>query len=370
MLRRMIKTAMIGVLMVGFASSVTAQFKASGSVKEYFGQHTDTGVTAEEAASLQSHGEANMQLVGVSGPIMAFASVDIDSRRTSLPRETLVVTDSAGDTVKVKPLRNQYAEDARRFVQYTNGALSIKLGTIQNVETYGFTVMGGAKTFSLFWSGVTPGAIVSGGLVEEDGFAVYYKLPAVKLGLTIYDGCQNANAFLYSAPMYSSVGQMAILTDGDIKVLTASGAAGPLMYRVAYSMVTGDDPADDVTDAISGTMLMLGAMFKINDGMGVAFDYSSAGTTVNDVAYAGGEQSLKFYIKAGPGTMNVTYTMGEGSWDGEKTGSGIWTNLVYDVPLDKGVGVQAIYTNWSKEVVAAEDTYTTGFIGGGLYAAF
>ncbi len=354
MLKQILKACLASAVLIGMSAPVMAQdITVNASLKEYFGQW-DTGVENTDAR-LHNAGEANLSVTGTMGPITGYMQIEFDDDKQGLYNSE----------------KNKFNDDSQRWVKYTNGGLSVKIGTILNAETLGYTLLGGTGTFNLFYQGATPAAAISGGYIESDGIRVGYKMDAADIGITVYDTVKQVNAYKYSAAIYGSTIQTGLLKGGQVTQLSANGMVGPVVWSGAYTLTKSDDPDVTSDTAQNGTLLKLGALVFLAEkgAMGIALDYGSAKASINDADYEGAETSLQFFIQAGPGKVKLTYTTGEGKYDGESQGKSVWTNFVYDIPLDKSVGARICYLSWGM-TPEGEDTTTTTFVGGGLYANF
>lgn len=378
MFKQFLKACLVSITLLGVSLPATAEITPGGSFVEYYGQ-VDTGVDGEEAY-FDSIGQANINITGTLGPITAFIDVEVDDDNRGYygPENTVTATDSNGDTVSVSIPNNRFNDDASRWIQYTNGGFSVKLGTIDNLEPLGYSIFGGTKTFNIVLLGGSAGAGLSGGYSEADGIRIGYKTSFADIGLTIQNTVEEMSAYEYTTYFYNTYNQLSLLGEGQVNQLTANGMAGPVMWSVAYTTTKTDDPTDPDDEAQTGTIMKAGAIiFLQKEGtMGLMLDWSQATAQVETPYLAvdagewkSGETGMQFFMGIGPGTIKLSYSTGSASYDGEATGAAVWQNLVYDIPLDKGVGAQLVYTSVARTPEGG-DTTTTTYTAGGLYASF
>ncbi len=343
MLRTTIKAILSATLIAGLATTSFADGKVgdggsvSASFKSYMGQYDD-GVD-NHTAHFENRSEANVNFMGVKGSLLGFVQFETRDQDS-------IAAAGTGPTVATI-----------KFAQYTKGAFSAKVGTVVNAETLSYALLGGTKTFALAGLGAVANPTLSGGYAEADGVRVGYKVAGINLGATIY----GSNA----AFMNGGTGS------GQATQLTASGKVGPASFRFALTNSTDDDfDTSTDADALTDTYTHLGVKMPISI-VDISFDYATrvdaqADDTNDDYT----DMALQVAVKeAGPGKLILTYASQDAKEDGEAASKTTNMNLVYDIPIEAGAGIQIIYLS-KAFTPEGGDTTTSSFIGSGLYASF
>lgn len=314
MLKKILKTALAAGMIVGMASTAMADAKVTGSVKAYFGQYNagSDGYTAHYA----SVNEANINFKASKGSLTGFAQLEARQDGSEL-------------------------NDSQRWVQWKKDALSVRIGSISNGYGKGFAVVAGTKTSGLASVGMYKGLT---GYLENDGLHVGYAISKhMKAGLTLVGSDAGSG--------------MALGFMGHF------GAIGVKANSVSY---TADDAADATDDTVATATTGIGV--KYNAG---AFSVSvdSVSKDVGGGATKTSDLGIQARVKAGPGTAIITIGTEEttvGSADPSKKAS---TNVVYDVPVEKGAGMQFLYLSQAN-TASGGDAVTKSYMGAGFYAGF
>lgn len=334
-------------LMAGPPMPTGDGMRVGGSFNEFFGQY-DSGINGE-SARLENRAEANIKFTGAQGPLSAFAEVEV--------RDT-------DQSEKVK----KELFGLQRWVQFKKDAFSLRIGTIVNLGTIGYTVDGGIRTSSLEDFGAVDSSLVYAGFTEADGIRAAYQAGPVNLSLTLYGSA--------SALQTKFDNKYAPLPGQSVQ-FSAFGGFGPLGFRTAFTTETLDDPTNATDKTMTNTYTHLGVKYR-SGKMAVAYDYASATIEMKDTfnpMLVGKEKdhssnSIQVSMaEAGPGKVIATYALKENKLEGTKTDSETDLNLVYDIPLAPFTGAQIIYLTRTNAPEVG-DAVTSSFIGGGLYARF
>lgn len=331
MFKKFLNIVLTSAFIAGLSTAAYADnhmgFKVGASAKTYFGQYT--AGTDDYVAHFANASEYNIKLKGHKGSLAWYGEAEF---------------------------RSQGFTNSINTLTWSSDALSVGIGTHKNVAGLGYYLAGGAKTTAVIGVGAAGGTAA---YAEEDGLKVNFKLNKLNLGVILYQADVLKGGAADGKGSATALYAMGKVTDS-------------LGIRVTSVSSENDDWAS-TTDAIKSSATGVGVKFA-TDGLSVSFSNLSKSikTTATGDAAVTTETGVQLGIAAGPGTAVVTIenTLADKgtSADTDDVKEAV-TNVAYDIPFEKGSGMQLAYFA-TGNTVGAGDTYTESFIGAGFYAGF
>ena len=352
------KIALSVAMVSAMTTTAMAEMKVSGLVRAYGGQTSSndvdtTGDTkAGAGAHLTAHSQINLVFKGGIDNTTVFADLDEHNGGSG----AYSTTDTDKD---FQPSLNLYT----LFIEHKMDKLSVKLGDIYYKAGDTFARRAGIKTKLGGYSGVF------GKDMRCECSITTVKAPGIGVKYAISDKMNVGLALHVADKIGGSYGG-----SGSGNQLAFEGNFADMIdVRVSIANSTSDKHAGGKTDALSHNNTHIGVGLNIA-GMFIGVGSGSKTVAANaDTSNKTDETTFIFKMKAGPGKVIATMGTQARAKNTDTGGLGEYsasaTNLVYDIPLGKGAGVQAVYAS-NSQTSGTADAITGSYIGGGLYSAF
>jgi hypothetical protein len=360
MLRNLMGSAFVAIAAIGLAMPAMAEpeMKVGVNAGMYMGQ-LDLGKTLGTADALPPFidyaGELQINFSGTNGPFKA--EVDVRTRTDFTNVTDGDMSDGSWNYNKVN-----YYEAPNATVSYTKDQATFKLGSV--VIGAPFSYGSGMKLLSGTRSRWPQAA--NWCCSAANGFGVdYFLQPPSKDGFMMIQG-----GLYTSDTITSQTGQS---MDAAFK-----GKFGPVEARVIYNTATYDDIMTTDAEGWNSTRTMVSARYTIMKGMMVSLDVMNRKrATSKDDSTDLMSTPLQFTMgNLGPGGLIFTYTPSTTTktdatkYKQEETAM----DLVYDIPLIRGSGLQLLYLTSTTKTTNARgvegDPLSKSFMGGGMYTRF
>jgi hypothetical protein len=318
MFKKSMKAVLTVAAIAGMSSAAMADAKVGGSVKAYVGQYNSGATTA--TSYITGVSEGNVDFNATHGAMSAH--MQIEGRNSKLDGGT------AG------------TGDSQVALTYTKDMLGLTIGTI--VTGVPYSIVSGTKTSALGGVGLYTSTLA---YQEDHGFRASYKV----------NDDISVQAVLYGSD--EAAGK-----DGSSTQFGFNAKFGEISAMGSFLSSKADDHNGTTGDASSNSVVGVKAGF--GEGMSVSVDVIS-----EKVGTADPTSDLALQFKAanmGPGSVAVTYATSD-----KKSTLAKYNYLigVYDISVEKGAGIQFLYSSAQTKPNTGSSTTAT-FIGAGFYSGF
>ena len=319
MFKKFLNIVLTSAFIAGMSTAAYADnhssFAVGASAKAYFGTY-NSGVSGADS-TYETPDEYNIKFKGMKGAMSWYGEAEF---------------------------RGQGFTAAQNRLTYSADAFSASVGTIKNVAGLPHYVAGGTKTTATIAYGAASG--VGGAFIEADGLSLNYKVAGFNIGYILAD----------AGHKYSSA-------NDNSSVITLTGKVADAL-DIRFASASSSDSAGTLTDTgMTVSVKYSMDMASVSFGQLTQSQDNGSGATATDNTKVG----VQVRVNAGPGTVIVTSETVKTETGSTTSVDSSATNIVYDIPVEKGAGVQIVSLSDADNTTGG---VTETYLGVGFYAGF